>query len=234
TPGASSAATPASAATPSGATAPATQAAPKPAATTAPAAQPTQAPQAQGNVQPSGTQNVSVNVLQGEPDNLDPNRSSFATEGAVISRVFEPLLDFDKDLKPVPAAATGYDVSPDGKTYTFHLRQGAKYSDGQPVKAQDFEYSFKRILNPDTAAEYASFFTDAGIVGADDYNTGKGSVDAVGIKATDDNTLQIQLENPIGYLPDLVALWVVPPLRQDIIQKAGDSWAQDPSTYIGN
>jgi oligopeptide transport system substrate-binding protein len=229
---AAAAATPAGAATPaSGAATPAAGASAKPAA---PAAQPTPATQSQGNVQPSGNQNINVNVLQGEPDNLDPNRSSFATEGAVISRVFEPLLTFDKDLNAVPAAATSFDVSQDGKTYTFHLRQGAKYSDGQPVKAQDFEYSFKRILNPDIAAEYATFFTDAGIVGASDYNSGKGSADQVGIKAVDDNTLQIQLVAPVGYLPDLVALWVVPPLRQDIIQKAGDGWAQNPTTYIGN
>jgi oligopeptide transport system substrate-binding protein len=204
----------------------------QPRATLAP--QPTAAAQSQGNLQPSGNQEITVNALQGEPDQLDPNRSSFAAEAAVISRVFEPLLTFDKDLKPVPAAASSYDVSQDGKTYTFHLRQGARYSDGQPVRAQDFEYSFKRILNPDTAADYASFFSDAGIVGAADYNSGKGSADAVGIKATDDNTLQIQLDNPVGYLPDLVALWVVPPLRQDIIQQAGSNWAQDPSTYIGN
>jgi oligopeptide transport system substrate-binding protein len=185
-------------------------------------------------VQPSGTQEITINALQGEPDNIDPNRSSFAPEGAVIQRVFETLLTFDKDLKPVPAAASGYDVSADGKTYTFHLRQGAKYSDGVPVKAQDFEFSFKRILDPAIAADYASFFSDAGIVGAADYNSGKGPADKVGVKATDDNTLQIQLENPIGYLPNLVALWVVPPLRQDVIQKAGAGWAQDPATYIGN
>ena len=222
TPAGSGAATPAAGAT----------SAPKPAATTA--AQPTQASQSQSNVQPTGDQVITINALQGEPDNIDPNKSSFATESAVISRVFEPLLTFDKDLKPQPAAATSFDVSSDGKTYTFHLRQGAKYSDGQPVKAQDFEYSFKRILDPNTAAEYASFFTDAGIVGAADYNAGKGSADGVGVKALDDNTLQIQLENPIGYLPNLVALWVVPPIRQDVVQKGGDSWAQDPSTYIGN
>jgi oligopeptide transport system substrate-binding protein len=222
------------AATPSGAATPATGAtsAAQPAPTAA--AQPTPGAQSQGNVQPTGDQVITINALQGEPDNIDPNKSSFATESAVISRVFEPLLTFDKDLKPQPAAATSFDVSADGKTYTFHLRQGAKYSDGMPVKAQDFEYSFKRILDPNTAAEYASFFTDAGIVGAADYNAGKGTADQVGVKALDDNTLQIQLENPIGYLPNLVALWVVPPIRQDIVQKAGDSWAQDPSTFIGN
>jgi len=183
---------------------------------------------------PSGAQEITVNALQGEPDTIDPSRSSFATEAAVIRQVFEPLLSFDKDLKPTPAAASSYDVSPDGKTYTFHLRQGAKWSDGQPVTAKDFVYSFRRILNPDTAAEYASFFSDAGIVGAADYNAGKGSADALGVKAVDDNTLQIQLEISIGYFPNLAALWVVPPLRQDIIDKAGDAWTQDPSTYIGN
>ncbi len=197
--------------------------------TTAPAA-----PAAQPTSQASGTQEITVNALQGEPDNLDPNRSNFSTEAAVIRQVFEPLLTFDKDLKPVPAAASSYDVSQDGKTYTFHLRDGAKWSDGQPVTAKNFVYSFKRILDPATAADYATFLTDAGIVGAADFNSKKGTADNVGVRAKDDNTLEIQLESPIGYFPDIVALWVVSPLRQDIIEKAGDGWAQDPSTYIGN
>ncbi|MCA1648554.1 MAG: peptide ABC transporter substrate-binding protein, partial [Chloroflexi bacterium] len=199
------------------------------------AAQPTTAPAAaQPTSQATGTQEITVNALQGEPDNLDPNRSNFNTEAAVIRQVFEPLLTFDKDLKPVPAAASSYDVSTDGKTYTFHLRAGAKWSDGQPVTAKDFVYSFKRILDPATAADYATFFTDAGIVGAADYNANKGSADNVGITAPDDNTLEIKLDSPSGYFPNIVALWVAAPLRQDIIQKAGDGWAQDPSTYIGN
>ena len=215
----------ASGATPSGAATPST-------AATQPAAKPTQKPRT--NAQPSGNQEITINALLGEPDNIDPNRAYFSGEGAVVRQVFESLLTFDKDLKPGPGAASSYEVSQDGKTYTFHLKQGAKYSDGQPVKAQDFEYSFKRLLDPATAAEYASLFTDAGIVGAAEFNANKGTVDNVGVKATDDNTLQIQLQNPIGYLPDLVALPVVPPLRQDIIQKNGDGWAHDPPTYIGN
>jgi len=200
-------------------------------------AQPTSAPAvpaAQPTGQASGTQEITVNALQGEPDNLDPNRSNFATEAAVIRQVFEPLLTFDKDLKPGPGAASSYDVSADGKTYTFHLRQGAKWSDGQPVTAKDFVYSFKRILDPAIAADYATFLTDSGIVGAADFNSKKGTADNVGVRAVDDNTFEIKLESPIGYFPNIVALWVVAPLRQDIIEKAGDSWAQDPSTYIGN
>jgi oligopeptide transport system substrate-binding protein len=191
-----------------------------------PTPQPTQAP--------AGAQEITVNALQGEPDNIDPNRSQFSTEGAVIRQVFEPLLNFDKDLNPIPAAATSFEVSPDGKTYTFHLRPDGKFSDGTPVQAKDFVYSFKRLLDPNTAAQYASFFTDAGIVGAAAFNEGSGSADDVGVKAVDDHTLQIVLENPVGYFPNLVGLWVVPPLRQDIIDKAGNAWTQDPSTYIGN
>src|SRR5260221_1693949 len=213
---------------------------PQQGSTPAPGAPPTSAAAAptaaapQPTAQASGTQEITVNAIQGEPDNLDPNRSNFATEAAVIRQVFEPLLVFDKDLKPSPGAASSYDISADGKMYTFHLRQGSKWSDGQPVTAKDFVYSFKRILDPATAADYATFLTDAGIVGAADFNSKKGTADQVGVRAVDDNTLEIQLQAPIGYFPNIVALWVVAPLRQDIIERAGDGWAQDPSTYIGN
>lgn len=183
----------------------------------------------------NGAQEITVNALQGEPDNLDPSKSSFATEAAVIRQVFEPLLRFDKDLKPQPAATASMDVSQDGKTYTFKLRPDGKFSDGTPVTAQNFVYSFRRILDPKTASEYGSFFADAGIVGAKDFSAGKGTAEQVGVRAVDDRTLEIKLDNPIGYFPNLAALWVVAPLREDIITKAGaDKWATDPSTYIGN
>jgi oligopeptide transport system substrate-binding protein len=180
-------------------------------------------------------QDLTINALQGEPDNIDPNRSSFATEAAVIRQVFQPLLRFDSRLTPQPAAASSYDVSPDGTVYTFHLRPDGRWSDGQPVTAQQFEYSWKRILDPTLAAEYASFFVDAGIVGADDWNSGKvPNADGVGIRALDDFTLEVRLSHPFGPLPDLAALWVVSPLRSDIVEANPTGWTQDPSTYIGN
>src|SRR5579884_2384233 len=161
---------------------------------------------------------LTVNFLQGEPDNIDPNRSSYDTEATVIRQVFEPLLRFDQNLQPQPAAASSYDVSPDGKTYTFHLRPDGRWSDGQPVTAQQFEFSWKRILDPSLGAEYASFFVDAGIVGADDYNSGKvANADNVGVHALDDLTLEIDLNQPFGPLPDLAALWVAAPERPDIV-----------------
>jgi len=145
------------------------------------------------------------------------------------------LLRFDSRLTPQPAAAAGYDVSPDGLVYTFHLRPDGRWSDGQPVTAQQFEYSWKRILDPKIAAEYASFFVDAGIVGAEDWNSGKAAnADGVGIRALDDLTLEIRLSHPFGPLPDLAALWVVNPLRPDIVEANPTGWTQDPSTYIGN
>jgi len=183
----------------------------------------------------SQAQDLTINALQGEPDNIDPNRSSFNTEAAVIRQVFQPLLRFDARLTPQPAAAMAYDVSPDGLTYTFHLRPDGRWSDGQPVTAANFEYSWKRILDPKIAAEYASFFVDAGIVGADDWNSGKvPTADAVGVRALDDLTLQISLTHPFGPLPDLAALWVTSPLRQDVVDANPTGWTQDPSTYIGN
>jgi oligopeptide transport system substrate-binding protein len=128
-----------------------------------------------------------------------------------------------------------YDVSPDGLVYTFHLRPDGRWSDGQPVTAQQFEYSWKRILDPKLAAEYASFFVDSGIVGAEDWNTGKAAnADGVGVRALDDLTFEVRLSHPFGPLPDLAALWVVSPLRQDIVESNPTGWTQDPSTYVGN
>jgi oligopeptide transport system substrate-binding protein len=183
-------------------------------------------------------QEVTVNFLtQGEPDTLDPNRASFAyaADGAVIRQVFEPLLRFDANLVPQPAAAASYEVSADGLTYTFHLRGDGRWSDGQPVTARQFAYSWKRLLDPALHAEYAPLFVDAGIVGADAYNRGRTSTaDAVGVTAVDDQTLQIRLTQPFGALPDLAALWVGAPLREDLVAADPDGWASDPETYVVN
>ena len=182
----------------------------------------------------STPQEYTVNGLAGEPDTIDPNRSSFNNEAEVVRQVFEPLYRFDRNLVPQPAAATGYDLSPDGLTWTFHLRPDGKWSDGQPVTARDFVYSWRRILDPNLAAEYASFFVDAGIVGADLYNAGKAGPEAVGVSAPDDSTFVVQLKAPFGPFLDIAALWVGVPLRQDIVDANPDGWTQDPNTYVGN
>jgi oligopeptide transport system substrate-binding protein len=144
-------------------------------------------------------------------------------------------LRFDEKLIPQPAAAESYDLSPDGTVYTFHLRQDARWSDGQPVTAQQFEYSWKRLMDPALKSDYASLFVGAGIAGADDYNAGRTpSQDNVGVRALDDTTLEIRLNQPNGAFPDVAALWVGVPLRQDLVEADPDGWASDPSTYVGN
>jgi oligopeptide transport system substrate-binding protein len=173
--------------------------------------------------------------MSGEPRDLDPSRSSLVNEGTVVRQVFQPLLRLDQHLVPRPAAAASYDVSPDGKTYTFHLRRDGRWSDGQQVRASQFEYSWKRILDPKLAAPYASFFVDAGIVGAEDYNSGKVETpDNVGVHALDDLTLEIDLIQPFGPLADLATLREGVPERPDIVTAHPDDWALDPSTYVGN
>lgn len=134
-------------------------------------------------------------------------------------QIFEPLLRFDQNLVPQPAAAESYEVSPDGTTYVFHLRADGRWSDGQPVSARQFEYSWKRLLDPTLHAEYAPLFVDAGIVG---------------ISALDDLTLEVRLNQPFGALPNLAALWVGVPLRPDIVTADPHGWASDPATSIGN
>jgi oligopeptide transport system substrate-binding protein len=183
-------------------------------------------------------QEVTVNFLtRGEPESLDPARASVASavDGAVARQVFEPLLRFDENLVPQPAAASSYEVSSDGTTYTFHLRPDGRWSDGQPVTAGQFEFAWKRMLDPATHAEYAPLFVDAGIAGANVYNSGKDPTpEHVGVNAVNDLTLQIQLSQPFGALPDLAALSAGAPLRPDLVNADPDGWATEPATYIGN
>jgi len=197
-------------------------------------------------------QTLRVN-LGAEPDAIDPNLAEFTDEIAVVRQVFDALVLLDKDLKPVAGGAKSWTTSADGLTWTFTL-QAAKWSDGTPVKAADYEYSFKRILDPNVAAPYAGYF--AGVIkGSAAYNnaqiaapkastssttSAKPTVtptqltalkDAVGVKATDDSTLVFTLETPTPFFLDLVSLAVVPPLRQDLV-KSG--WTDDVKNYIGN
>ena len=175
--------------------------------------------------------------LAGEPDTIDPNRASWADQLSVAGQCFEGLLGFTKDLelkadvaKQIPTTGNG-GISEDGLTYTFKLRSDVTWSDGQKVTAGDFEYSIKRMLSPDLAADYASFYYD--IVGAKDYNGGTGSAANVAVKAIDDTTLEIKLVKIRPTFLQLMALWPSWPVREDIITQYGSQWTEPPH-YIGN
>lgn len=183
--------------------------------------------------------------LQSEPDTIDPNRANFAQSITVAIQVFEGLLGYDKDLKLIPAAAkevpsiSNGGISSDGLTYTFKLRPEAKWSDGQPVKAKDFVYAMKRSLEPKLAAPYASNLHD--IQGAKEYNSAKDAFseqlaslrEKVAVTAPDDTTLVVKLNAARPSFLHLASLWVAWPVRQDIVERHGDKWAEPPN-YIGN
>ncbi|MCW5849987.1 MAG: peptide ABC transporter substrate-binding protein, partial [Anaerolineae bacterium] len=177
-----------------------------------------------------------------EPGTIDPQKASFGPEIAVVMLAFENLLTLDAQGKLIPAAAEALpQVSPDGLVYTFKLRDGLKYSDGQPLRAKDFEYGWKRHLDPQTASPAANY--GYAIKGAQAFNTadpakvGKEELqklrDAVGVKALDERTLQFTLEKPAAYFPSVLTTSNGLPTRQDIVEKGGEKWTE-PATYIGN
>jgi oligopeptide transport system substrate-binding protein len=175
-----------------------------------------------------------------EPQDIDPQVVTGTVEDHIITGgLFEGLLSEDpKDLHPIPGVAERWDVSDDGKTYTFHLRSNAKWSNGQPVTAQDFVRSYQRMLMPSLGAEYAYMLYV--MVNAEAYNKGElKDFSKVGVKAIDDRTLQIQLNSPTPYFLSLVNhySWFPVPVsvieRYGPIDQRGNRWTR-PGNFVGN
>lgn len=159
-----------------------------------------------------------------DPDTIDPALNSAVDGATLIIHAFEGLMTLDENGVPVEAQAKKVEKSEDGKVYTFTLRDDIKWSDGQPVKASDFVYAWNRAISPDTAADYAYMFEVI-----DGYDEGK-----LNVQAPDDKTLVVTLKSPVPYFLELCAFPTYFPVRQDIIEQHGESWAVDPATYIGN
>lgn len=174
-----------------------------------------------------------LNVAVGsEPPSINPALGVDTVSGAVICNVFERLTRLDGDAVPQPAAAESWEVSEDGLTYTFKLREDAVWSDGSPVTANDFEYAWKTILNPETLAQSAGLFNV--IEGAESYNVGEGNAEDVAINATDDYTLEVTLTKPIPYFLDLVSGQSFSPIPQAIAE-SNPEWASDAGeSYVTN
>jgi oligopeptide transport system substrate-binding protein len=184
-----------------------------------------------GFSQPTSVKSSISVVVGSEPQTLDPGTSQTVDGGIYVLHMFEGLTRISMDKKTIPGIAYKWEISKDQLTYTFHLRKST-WSDGKAVTAQDFDYAWKRALDPKTASVYA--FQLWYIKGAYEYNNGKGTVNDVGIKALNSTTLQVTLKAPCGYFLDLVRTPTFMPVRKDIITKYGDKWIQDPKTYIGN
>jgi len=171
-----------------------------------------------------------------EPSTIDPALNS-AVDGAImIHHTFEGLIkwvdDGNGNAKLAPGMAENWDVSDDGLVYTFHLRKDAKWSDGKPVTAHDFEYAWKRLVNPETAADY-SYMIDC-VLNASEIIAGEKPVDELAVKALDDHTFEVTLHTDIPYFLEIAAFPATFPVRKDIIEEHGDQWTFDPKTYIGN
>ena len=136
-------------------------------------------------------------ALEQEPASLDPAKSTTLPESTVELQIFEGLTRLDKDNQPQPAAAQSWDISPDGTTYTFHLRKGMTWSNGDLLTAQDFAYAWLRALNPNTGADNAYMLY--AIKNGEAYNSGKVPESTVGIKVLDQETLVVTLEEPAPY-----------------------------------
>lgn len=167
-----------------------------------------------------------------EPENLDPGLAGESEGGKVINDTFEGLYVYGRDHTAfVPGVATHHTVSPDGLDYVFHLRADARWSDGTPVVAGDFEFAWRRVLEPKTGARYASILWP--IQGARACNAGEAPCADVAVHAVDDHTLTVRLESPLPIFADLTAFYTYAPVPRHALAKFGDRWAR-PENLVSN
>ena len=195
----------------------------------------------------TGDFNITVN-LASEPQTMDPALNTTSDGSNMANHLFEGLMKWEDSGVEVngsdgtahsaqlaPGQAESYEKTEneDGTvTYTFKLRDGIKWSDGKDVTAGDFEYAWKRLVDPATAADY-SYMLDC-VVNANEIIAGEKDASELAVKAVDDKTFEVTLVNDLPYFEELCAFPAMMPVRQDVIEEAGDNWTFDVSTYISN
>lgn len=162
---------------------------------------------------------------------MDVTKATDSESMNVMRNVFEGLYILGENNKVIPGVAKSYEVSEDKKTYTFHLRD-SKWSNGTPVTAADFVFSWKRAVNPDTAAEYAFLFFD--IKNAKSINSKELPIDKLGVKAIDDQTLEVQLEQPIPYFIDLTTFATFLPINEKYFKSQGKQYGLEANQLVYN
>ncbi|PKR83839.1 peptide ABC transporter substrate-binding protein [Heyndrickxia camelliae] len=172
-----------------------------------------------------------------EPGSLHPGTAQGTHDSWILEGLFEGLTKKTPEGKIVPGMAESWETSKDGLTWTFHLKDGMKWSNGDPVTAGDFEYAWKYVLNPKTASEYA--YQLYYLKGGEAYNSAKKNADLkaledkVGVKATDDKTLVVTLEQETPYFLDLTSFYTYYPVDKKV-QEENPKWALEASTYVSN
>jgi oligopeptide transport system substrate-binding protein len=162
-----------------------------------------------------------------EPSDLDPHTNTGSPESVILGEIFEGLIARGANLEPVPAAAGRWEFSGDGRIITFHLRPGMKWSNGDPLTARDYRDSFKRLLEPALAAQFA--FMAYPVAGAEEYNTGKTrDFSTVGFQALDDLTFRVILNEPTPHLLQLLVTYPFLPVHMQSVARFGG--AERPGT----
>ena len=183
-----------------------------------------------GSASGSTTSNVTVQIGP-NPESIDPALNSTIDGGNMLITAFEGLLIVDENNQVQPGQAESWEVSEDGLTWTFHLREGLKWSDGTDLDATDFVYTYKRVADPDTAAPYSQ--TAVGMIAGYD-EAMNGNPDALQVEAPDANTFVVHLSYPCTYFDKLAAFATLSPVQQETIEANGDAWATAPETYVSN
>lgn len=166
-----------------------------------------------------------------EPTSLDPAIGFDNVSWSSLNNLMEGLTRLGQNHEPEAAIAEKWDISEDGKTYTFHLRDNAKWSNGDPVTAGDFVYSWRHLLDPDTGS--AAAFLGNFIKGAEAYNSGKGSAEDVGVEAVDDKTLKVTLEEPTGFFLNIVTNPAFFPVNEKVA-KDNPKWHAEADSFVSN
>ncbi|WP_432663155.1 peptide ABC transporter substrate-binding protein [Wukongibacter baidiensis] len=174
---------------------------------------------------------ITYNLLA-DPDSIDPHKATSVGASIIMQNIFEGLVRTNAEMGQDPGVAESWETNEDKTVWTFKLREDAKWSDGQPVTAEDFVYGWKRAVDPATACEYA-YMLDP-VMNATKIYSGELGVDELGIKAIDAKTLEVTLEQPTAYILELFAFPTYFPVRKDAIEKNPEAWEFDPATAITN
>lgn len=167
-----------------------------------------------------------------EVASLDPHKVEGTPESNIILNLLEGLVSTDANGHLAPAVAENWENT-DYQTWTFHLRPGAVWSDGSPVTAQDFVYSWQRLADPKTGSPYASYLQYARIENIDAILAGKKPPESLGVSAIDDKTLRVTLSEPVPYFVSMLSHTSMKPVKQAVVEKFGDKWTL-PQNYVGN
>jgi ABC-type oligopeptide transport system substrate-binding subunit len=184
-----------------------------------------------GKITPAAAEKVLRVANMAEPETLDPHKTSTINEHNILLNLFEGLMVLDPGGKVAPGAAESFSISEDGLTYTFRLRDNARWSNGEPVTAGDFVYSLRRIEDPKTQSRYAEVLYP--IKNAEQVNTGKAALTELGVAAVDARTVQITLKAPTAYFLQLLTHQTSLPVNEKSVARFGEEWLK-PGNMVSN